>query len=127
MTGKLFEWFVTELFTNNSFLESQKKAETKKRESEHQYFVNSTRNFVENFDLVVFTMSAKVEYISPEGLRIDGRRPDELRKIKCKLGVLSRADGSAYLEQGNTKVIVAIYGPREVRLLFRLIFLEFQV
>ena len=54
--------------------------------------------------------------MSPEGLRVDGRRPDEIRKIRCKLGILTRADGSAYYEQGNTKVIAAIYGPREVLL-----------
>jgi len=52
--------------------------------------------------------------LSPEGLRIDGRRANELRKIRCKIGLFSRADGSAYYEQGNTKVIAAVYGPREV-------------
>jgi len=57
---------------------------------------------------------SKLEFVSPEGYRIDGRKPNELRKIKCKLGIFSRADGSAYLEQGNTKVIAAVYGPREV-------------
>eukprot|EP01103_Thecamoeba_quadrilineata_P000805 TRINITY_DN10708_c0_g1_i1.p1 TRINITY_DN10708_c0_g1~~TRINITY_DN10708_c0_g1_i1.p1 ORF type:complete len:248 (-),score=34.87 TRINITY_DN10708_c0_g1_i1:37-780(-) len=56
----------------------------------------------------------KQEFISPEGLRTDGRRPTELRKIQCKLGLFNRADGSAYLEQGNTKAICTIYGPREV-------------
>eukprot|EP00026_Physarum_polycephalum_P008728 Phypoly_transcript_08828.p1 GENE.Phypoly_transcript_08828~~Phypoly_transcript_08828.p1 ORF type:complete len:242 (-),score=20.15 Phypoly_transcript_08828:50-775(-) len=57
---------------------------------------------------------SKLEFVSPEGYRIDGRKPNELRKIKSKLGIFSRADGSAYLEQGNTKVIAAVYGPREV-------------
>eukprot|EP01098_Paradermamoeba_levis_P008470 TRINITY_DN3512_c0_g1_i1.p1 TRINITY_DN3512_c0_g1~~TRINITY_DN3512_c0_g1_i1.p1 ORF type:complete len:245 (-),score=63.69 TRINITY_DN3512_c0_g1_i1:206-940(-) len=57
-----------------------------------------------------------MELLSPEGLRTDGRRPNELRNIKCKLGILSKADGSAYYQQGNTKVIVAVYGPREVSL-----------
>jgi len=31
------------------------------------------------------------------------------------LQVFSQADGSAYLEMGNTKVLVAVYGPHEVR------------
>jgi len=53
------------------------------------------------------------EYISPEGLRLDGRRPKELRKIECQLGVFTRVDGSAYYEQGNTKVFASVYGPRE--------------
>jgi exosome complex component RRP41 len=54
------------------------------------------------------------ELLSPEGLRIDGRRPGELRKIRAKMGLFSRADGSAYYEQGNTKVLASVYGPREV-------------
>jgi len=54
------------------------------------------------------------ELVSPEGLRIDGRRPNELRQIKVKMGLFSRSDGSCYYEQGNTKVLVAVYGPREI-------------
>ncbi|CAG8604249.1 14230_t:CDS:2 [Acaulospora colombiana] len=49
------------------------------------------------------------------GLRQDGRRANELRKIKCKPSVLSQADGSSYIEQGNTKCLAAVYGPREAR------------
>jgi RNase PH len=48
------------------------------------------------------------------GLRNDGRRGHELRKIRCRLGVFSQSDGSAYIEQGNTKVLAAVYGPRPV-------------
>ena len=47
------------------------------------------------------------------GKRLDGRVPDELRKIKIKAGVLHRAEGSCYLEWGGNKVMVAVYGPRE--------------
>lgn len=45
-----------------------------------------------------------MEFVSPEGLRLDGRRPNELRQIKAELGVLQSADGSAIFEMGNTKV-----------------------
>lgn len=45
--------------------------------------------------------------------RDDGRAFDELRPIKIEAGVLERADGSAYLEFGGNKVLVAVYGPRE--------------
>lgn len=55
-----------------------------------------------------------MDLVSDQGLRIDGRRPNELRKIRCKLGVFSQPDGSAYLEQGNTKVLAAVYGPHQV-------------
>ncbi len=51
--------------------------------------------------------------IDDRGLRIDGRRPDELRPIKMEVGVLDKADGSAYVEQGKNKILVAVYGPRE--------------
>uniref|UniRef100_A0A8C5J032 Exoribonuclease phosphorolytic domain-containing protein n=1 Tax=Junco hyemalis TaxID=40217 RepID=A0A8C5J032_JUNHY len=54
---------------------------------------------------------AGLELVSDAGFRADGRRPDELRKVRARLGVLARADGSAYLEQGNTKVLAAVYGP----------------
>ncbi|KAK9761583.1 Exosome non-catalytic core component [Basidiobolus ranarum] len=58
---------------------------------------------------------SRAELLSPEGLRIDGRRANELRKISCRPSVLSQADGSAYYEQGNTKCLAAVYGPREAR------------
>jgi exosome complex component RRP41 len=48
------------------------------------------------------------------GVRLDGRRVDELRSIKMEVGVLARADGSCYMEMGENKVIAAVYGPREV-------------
>nr|CAG4641123.1 EOG090X0BHT [Eulimnadia texana] len=58
---------------------------------------------------------AGMELLSDQGLRVDGRRPNELRRIKCSLSVFSQASGSAYLEQGNTKVLAAVYGPHEIR------------
>ena len=30
------------------------------------------------------------------------------------MGLLTQADGSAYLEQGNTKVLATVYGPHDV-------------
>jgi exosome complex component RRP41 len=47
------------------------------------------------------------------GLRVDGRKPEELRPIKMEVGVLDKADGSAYVEHGRNKILVAVYGPRE--------------
>ena len=44
------------------------------------------------------------ELLSDQGLRLDGRKASELRRIRCRMGVYGQADGSAYLEQGNTKV-----------------------
>lgn len=59
-------------------------------------------------------MSNKKELLSKIGLRLDGRRPNELRRIRCKLGVFTEPDGSAYVEQGLTKVLAAVYGPHQV-------------
>lgn len=56
---------------------------------------------------------AAVELIGPDGRRHDGRLPDELRPIRMKVGVLTNADGSALVEFGKTRVIAAVYGPRE--------------
>ncbi|MBU4492615.1 MAG: exosome complex exonuclease Rrp41 [Euryarchaeota archaeon] len=57
---------------------------------------------------------SKPEKLIENGIRLDGRTPDELRPIKIKVGVLNRADGSCYFEFGGNKVIAAVYGPREV-------------
>ncbi|KAK9928516.1 hypothetical protein M0R45_025648 [Rubus argutus] len=56
-----------------------------------------------------------MEFVSPEGLRLDGRRPMEMRQIRAEIGVVAKADGSAMFEMGNTKVIAAVYGPKEVQ------------
>ena len=58
---------------------------------------------------------AASELLADFGLRLDGRKVDELRQINCRLGVYGQADGSAYYEQGNTKILAAVYGPREPR------------
>jgi exosome complex component RRP41 len=59
-------------------------------------------------------MSDKPEkLITDDGLRLDGRRVDEIRPMKIEIGVLSRADGSCYLEWGKNKILVGVYGPRE--------------
>jgi exosome complex component RRP41 len=55
----------------------------------------------------------EVKLIREDGLRIDGRKLDELRPLKIEANVLHRADGSAYLEWGQNKVLAAVYGPRE--------------
>lgn len=38
------------------------------------------------------------------GFRQDARKPKQIRNIVYQLGIYSQADGSAYLEQGGTKV-----------------------
>jgi exosome complex component RRP41 len=52
--------------------------------------------------------------IDKKGLRLDGRKPDELRQVKIEIGALANADGSAYIEFGKNKILAAVYGPKEL-------------
>lgn len=46
-------------------------------------------------------------------LRLDGRRWNELRRLHAQISTQQAADGSSYLEFGNTKVLCTISGPAE--------------
>lgn len=46
-------------------------------------------------------------------LRLDGRRWNELRRLTASISVQPAADGSSYLEMGNTKVLCTVTGPAE--------------
>jgi exosome complex component RRP41 len=48
------------------------------------------------------------------GRRVDSRLPEQLRPIDMKVGVVSRADGSAEVRFGNTVAMASAYGPREL-------------
>jgi len=52
--------------------------------------------------------------IDKKGVRLDGRKADELRPIRLQVGVLPNADGSAYIEHGKNKILVGVFGPREM-------------
>jgi len=54
-----------------------------------------------------------ITLINEQGLRLDNRKFDDLRPIKIEVGVLEKANGSAYIEWGKNKILVAVYGPRE--------------
>ncbi|MCD6155328.1 MAG: exosome complex exonuclease Rrp41 [Candidatus Verstraetearchaeota archaeon] len=59
-------------------------------------------------------MDEEIKLIDENGLRVDGRRFDELRPVRIEVGVLKNADGSALIVQGRTKILAAVYGPREI-------------
>jgi exosome complex component RRP41 len=46
-------------------------------------------------------------------LRLDGRRWNELRRLHAQISIQAAADGSSYLEMGNTKVLCTVTGPSE--------------
>jgi len=52
--------------------------------------------------------------LDKNGIRCDGRKIDEPRKIMIKAGVLKNANGSAYIEFGNNKILAGVFGPRDV-------------
>ena len=52
--------------------------------------------------------------LDENGIRCDGRKINEIRKVAIKVGVLKNADGSAYIEFGDNKIIVGVFGPRDV-------------
>lgn len=57
---------------------------------------------------------SRFEIYSPEGLRTDGRRWNELRQFNCQINTHPKSsDGSSYVEQGATKVICTVKGPHE--------------
>ncbi|CAG8958410.1 hypothetical protein HYFRA_00011087 [Hymenoscyphus fraxineus] len=48
-------------------------------------------------------------------LRLDGRRWNELRRLTAQISTQAAADGSSYLEMGNTKVMCTVAGPSEAK------------
>ncbi len=48
------------------------------------------------------------------GKRSDGRLPNEHRPVRMEVGVIKNAEGSALVAYGNTVILAAVYGPREV-------------
>ena len=54
-----------------------------------------------------------VQMLNEDGTRMDGRRPDELRKIEIEAGGVPVADGSARVQWGMNLAIAAVYGPME--------------
>ena len=52
--------------------------------------------------------------LDEKGIRCDGRTVDQTRKVTIKAGVLKNADGSAYIEFGDNKILAGVFGPRDV-------------
>ncbi len=46
--------------------------------------------------------------------RTDGRKFEEIREMKAKVGVVPNADGSAMFSFGDTIAIAAVYGPKKM-------------
>ncbi|MHA1211741.1 MAG: exosome complex exonuclease Rrp41 [Candidatus Heimdallarchaeota archaeon] len=57
---------------------------------------------------------SEVVLITKDGIRHDGRKVEDIRDVSFKVGLLDRADGSALIQWGKNKILVAVYGPREL-------------
>lgn len=68
-------------------------------------------------------MGSRLELINAGRLRLDGRRPLELRSLALEIGSsrtnltssVSHPDGCARAQQGLTSIFASVYGPREAR------------
>ena len=54
-----------------------------------------------------------VKLLREDGLRLDGRKVDEMREVKVEAGILPAADGSAWVKHGLNVAVCAVYGPME--------------
>ena len=52
--------------------------------------------------------------MTKEFKRPDGRKPDEIRPMEAKVGIVPNADGSAMFSFGDTIAIAAVYGPKKM-------------
>ncbi len=57
---------------------------------------------------------AQMVLLDENGIRCDGRTVNQTRRVEIKAGVLKNADGSAYIEFGDNKILAGVYGPRDV-------------
>eukprot|EP00928_Gymnodinium_smaydae_P052834 TRINITY_DN36986_c0_g1_i1.p1 TRINITY_DN36986_c0_g1~~TRINITY_DN36986_c0_g1_i1.p1 ORF type:complete len:298 (-),score=63.03 TRINITY_DN36986_c0_g1_i1:89-982(-) len=55
-----------------------------------------------------------VAEVPPARGTVGTRRPEETRSCRMQVGAVPNAVGSAFAQQGNTKIIAAVYGPRQV-------------
>ncbi|KAL2916641.1 3'-5'-exoribonuclease [Polyrhizophydium stewartii] len=61
----------------------------------------------------VVPLPAPAPPVNPQTARPDKRRRDQIRSLYTKTGSVTQANGSAYVEAGNIKVLCAVYGPRQ--------------
>lgn len=58
--------------------------------------------------LTVKIMQEKIYNLLRQGKRLDGRKPDELRPITIQTNVVEKAEGSALVTMGGTKILAGI-------------------
>lgn len=62
----------------------------------------------------MFSNFSRLEFVDITGLRLDGRRAEEVRQTTFSRVMVPGADGAVFLQQGGTHVLASVWGPREV-------------
>jgi polyribonucleotide nucleotidyltransferase len=110
--------------TKGIFGKENKEEELKKLKEEISLFIEE--NYEESDDkkyaFSCFESSIEEEMrrnILEKEVRIDNRKLDELREIKCSVGILPRTHGSALFERGQTKAlsIITLGAPGEKQIM----------
>ncbi|NLZ44076.1 MAG: polyribonucleotide nucleotidyltransferase [Clostridia bacterium] len=92
-------------------LEREAKLEEVKKET-HEYFQEKLgeeeyalkmKDITGVLDTIIKDEVRKM--ISLEGVRVDGRKPEEIRPVTCEVGLLPRTHGSALFTRGQTQVL----------------------
>ena len=102
--------FAEPLYEKASFVKNKlerHEAKEKVRESIFERFTNEETPEEEKTLLGALCDEIEKEVVRQsvlnKGIRIDGRKPDEIRPITCEVGVLSRTHGSALFTRGETQ------------------------
>jgi polyribonucleotide nucleotidyltransferase len=75
-----------------------------------KHFEAEEKGLTKNIANIFFDIEKDLvrQMIINEGVRADGRRPDEIRQITSSVGFLPRAHGSALFVRGETQALVAV-------------------
>lgn len=79
-------------------------------EETHRHFNAEEKGIVRFINETFFDIEKKLvrDMIVKDRVRADGRRPEEIRHISSKVGILPRAHGSALFVRGETQALVAV-------------------
>lgn len=77
-------------------------------ENGEKFFGDSTKDLTRDIANILGDYEKEIvrNMILQEGVRADGRKPDEIRHIACHMGFLPRAHGSALFIRGETQSLV---------------------
>lgn len=85
------------------------KVDKVRAELTEKYLVQFPEKALDIIEISTKAMKSVVrKMISDNGVRPDGRKPDEIRQISCEVGKLKRVHGSGLFTRGQTQVLSAL-------------------